>query len=276
MQHSFGVIGGDRRQAALTHLLEEDGYVVYSYGLEKWGANGTVSLDRAAEADVVVLPLPLCREEGVLNCEEMLMTTECLFRQLRPHQIVLAGNVQEEQWKEAKDCGLLLLDYFRREELVVANAAATAEVAVRVAMERLDRTLLGQECLVLGFGRIGKLLSYRLHGLGARVTAAARKPEDLAWIRAYGWDALNTRFMDGELGKFGVVFNTIPFPVLDGGLLEQLPARCLCIELASVRGIDGAMAEQQGKQYVWARSLPGRFVPCTAAEAIRDAIYYMI
>ena len=66
----------------------------------------------------------------------------------------------------------------------MANAAATAEAAIQVAMERLDRTLLGMECLVLGFGRIGKLLCHRLHGLGARVSAAARRPADLAWVSA--------------------------------------------------------------------------------------------
>ena len=158
----------------------------------------------------------------------------------------------------------------------MANAAATAEGAIQVAMERLDRTLLGQECLVLGFGRIGKLLSYRLHGLGARVTATARKAEDLAWIRACGWDALDTRCMDGELKRFGVVFNTIPSRILDETLLEQLPANCLCVDLASVQGIDGAEAERLGKMYIWARSLPGKLVPLTAAAAIRDAIYYII
>ena len=72
-----------------------------------------------------------------------------------------------------------LEDYFLREELTVANAAATAEAAIQVAMEHLDRTLLGMDCLVVGFGRIGKLLSSRLHGLGGRVTATARKPGDL-------------------------------------------------------------------------------------------------
>ena len=276
MQRSFGVIGGDRRQAELARLLMEDGHTVYSYGLGKWKPGSAASLERTSSADIVILPLPLCRGESVLNCEEAPMPTVDLFRQLRPRQMVLAGQVKEEQRREAEACHLRLVDYFQREELTVANAAATAEGAIQIAMESLDRTLLGQECLVLGFGRIGKLLSYRLHGLGARVTATARKAEDLAWIRAYGWQALDTRCMDGELRRFGVVFNTIPSRVLDERLLEQLPADCLCVDLASVQGIDGAEAERLGKAYIWARSLPGKLVPCTAAAAIRDAVYYII
>jgi dipicolinate synthase subunit A len=188
----------------------------------------------------------------------------------------LAGQVKDGQRREAESCGVCLTDYFLREELVIANAAATAEGAIQIAMERLDRTLLGLDCLVLGFGRIGRLLSHRLHGLGAKVTVAARKSEDLAWIRAYGWRALNTGDLDGTLGHFGVVFNTVPSLILNEALLQQLPNNCLCVELASVQGIDLAAADRMKIPNVWARSLPGKLAPLTAAAAIRDTVYYII
>lgn len=275
MNKTFGVIGGDRRQAELAQLLEADGHTVYTYGVGGTGT-GPEALDRAASAETVILPLPLCRGDGVLNCEESPMPTADLFRRFRARQLLLAGQVKPQQRREAEERGLRLEDYFLREELTVANAAATAEAAVQVAMERLDRTLLGMDCLVLGFGRIGKLLSHRLHGLGARVTAAARKPGDLAWIRAYGWRALETGALDGRLAGFGAVFNTVPSLVLDGPLLSQLPKDCLCVDLASVPGIDQTTAAALGLPWVWARSLPGRLVPRTAAAVIRDAVYYIM
>lgn len=273
MNKTFGVIGGDRRQAELARLLAGDGHSVRTYGLDRWKGVGADTLDRAASADVVVLPLPLCKGDGVLNCEEGAVPTADLFRRFRPGQRVLAGQVRPRQQEEAKALGLTVEDYFLREELAVANAAATAEGAVQTAMERLDRTLLGMDCLVLGFGRIGKLLSCRLHGLGARVTATARKPEDLAWIRAYGYRALETGKLDGKLDAFGAVFNTVPSPVLDGPLLAQLPGDCLLMDLASVRGIEAA---ENGRPVLWARSLPGRLAPRSAAAAIRDAVYYIL
>jgi len=276
MEKSFGVIGGDRRQAELARLLEADFCHVCTYGLRCWKAPGAEGLERAVQADVIVLPLPLCRGDGVLNCAEAPMTTMDLFRQLRPEQVVLAGQVQMQQKQEAELCGLNLKDYFQREELTVANAAATAEAAIQVAMEHLERTLLGMECLVLGFGRIGKLLSYRLAGLGARVTATARKSADLAWIRAYGLKAVETTRLDNALESYGVVFNTIPHLILDEKLLSRLNGDCLCVDLASKQGIDPEAAERLKLHYVWARSLPGRFIPCTAAEVIRDAVYHIL
>lgn len=276
MEKTFGLIGGDRRQAELSHLLAADGNTVYTYGLDDWKPAGAGDLDRAAGADVIVLPLPLCRGDGALNCREDPMPTAELFHRLCPGQRVLAGQVRPQQHREAADCGLTLEDYFLREELTVANAAVTAEGAVQAAMERLDETLLGMECLVLGFGRIGKLLCHRLQGLGARVSAAARRPSDLAWIRAYGWRALETGALDGELSRFGAVFNTVPSPVLGAALLKQLPGRCLLVDLASCQGIDLAAAESLGLPNVWARCLPGRLSPRTAAAVIRDTVYYIL
>lgn len=276
MNKTFGVIGGDRRQAELAGLLEADGCMVRTYGLGTWRSEDETSLRQTAACDVVILPLPLCQGDGVLNCRESPVPTLELFRSLRPDQLILAGQVKPKQMREAELCGLKVEDYFLREELTVANAAATAEAAIQVAMEQLDRTLLGMDCLVVGFGRIGKLLSSRLHGLGARVTASARKPGDLAWIRAYGWQALETGGLDGQLESFGAVFNTVPSLILDTALLSQLPPGCLCVDLASVPGIDLAAAESLGLPHVWARSLPGRLVPRTAAAVIRDAVYYIL
>ena len=276
MSKTFGIIGGDRRQAELARLLAADGNTVYTYGLARWKPGGEGTLRRAADADVVILPLPLCKEDSMLNCESSLLPTIELFRQLRPEQIILAGQVKNTQQKEAAVCGLRLHDYFLREELIVANAAATAEGAIQVALEQLDRSLLGMDCLVLGFGRIGKLLCHRLHGLGARVTATARKPEDLAWIRAYGWHAKETGKLDGMLSSYETVFNTVPSLILDRQLLQQLPAECLCVDLASVQGIDQVAAEDLGLRAVWARSLPGRLMPRTAAAVIRDAAFYIL
>ena len=169
MNRTFGVIGGDRRQAALASLLREGGRQVCTYGLEEPG-----DLERAASADVVILPLPLCREPGVLNCSGGTLATAALFRRFRPAQLLLAGQVAPAQRTEAAELGLTLEDYFLREELTVANAAATAEAALQVAMEHLDRTLLDTDCLVLGFGRIGNCSR---SGCGAWGSGSRRRPE---------------------------------------------------------------------------------------------------
>ena len=186
MRLKFGVIGGDQRQAELVRLLREDGYETVASGLGFWMEEET-PLEETAAADVVILPLPLCREAGYLNCRGERLPVGEVLDLFRSEQLILGGQIKAEQHREAQARGLRLVDYFCREELTVANAAATAEAAIQTAMEQLDRTLWGTSCLILGFGRIGRLLAHRLQGLGVSVTVAARSPEAKAWIRAYGY-----------------------------------------------------------------------------------------
>ena len=50
----------------------------------------------------------------------------------------------------------------------------TAEGAIQLAMEELPITLHGARVLVIGYGRLGRVLADRLAGLKARVSVAAR------------------------------------------------------------------------------------------------------
>lgn len=141
----FGIIGGDRRQEELLALLRRDGYTVAACGVA-----GEMDWDAAVAAEVVILPLPLCKEGDTLNIEGPRRGAGALFRQLRRDQLILAGQVKPAQAALAAELDLKLVDYFRREELTVANAAATAEGTVQVILERLERSLLGES--VFGAG----------------------------------------------------------------------------------------------------------------------------
>ena len=52
----FGIIGGDRRQEELLALLRRDGYTVAACGVA-----GEMDWDAAVAAEVVILPLQLCK-----------------------------------------------------------------------------------------------------------------------------------------------------------------------------------------------------------------------
>ena len=275
MQLKFGVIGGDQRQVELVRQLREDGYETAACGLGFWLGEET-PLEETAAADVVILPLPLCREAGYLNCRGERLPIGEVLDLFRSEQLILGGQIKAEQHREAQARGLRLVDYFCREELTVANAAATAEAAIQTAMEQMDRTLWGTSCLILGFGRIGRLLAHRLHGLGVDVTVAARSPEAKAWIRAYGYHERDIHNLTGNMDDYQIVFNTVPSQVMGEREIERLRGDCLCIDLASVPGIDQQALDRIERPYVWARFLPGRMVPKTAAEIIRDTTYNIV
>ena len=175
------------------------------------------------------------------------------------------------------DYGLTLLDYYAREETQVANAVPTAEGALQLAMESTDSTLHNSRCLIIGYGRIGRLLADRLLALGAEVTVSARKYGDLAWIEAWGCHSVQTGALTGQLERFDLIFNTAPALILDGARLRETRKNCVIIDLASAPGgVDLEAAKRLSRQVILAPGLPGKVAPRTAAAAIRDSVYHIL
>ena len=143
----FAIAGGDMRQARLAAMLARDGHRVYVSYMEKAGEiDGTeaVSAEKAfADADCIILPLPALDSAGMLNTplSQQKISAEELLRLVPVHTPVYGGRLGKSFTETAEELGLQAEDYFLREELKIANAAATAEGAVQIAMEETPITL---------------------------------------------------------------------------------------------------------------------------------------
>ena len=283
MRHELDIwiIGGDQRQVRLAGLLAEDGHTVHTLGLGPVGAGVKEEgeLSGAALADCVVLPLPVAAPGGRLNAPLAAepLTLEGVFAALRPGQVICAGRVDDITDALARDRGLVLHDYFAREELAVANAVPTAEGAIQIALEEMPVTLHNCRALVIGYGRLGRALAPRLAGLGARVSVAARKYAHLAWAEGFGFGTEHTGELKGWLCGYDLIVNTVPAPVLGEEELKELKPECVVIDLASLPGgVDFAAAQALGVKAIQALSLPGRVAPATAAAYLRSTICHIL
>ncbi len=278
MRPAISILGGDLRQVCLARLLSEDGWMVTTWGLEKGGGDGGAPLDQALEGDILLLPMPVCRN-GMLHLPltDTELEAERLWARLRYDQLLLGGMTGNLSRRLMADYGLTLLDYYDREETQVANAVPTAEGALQLAMESTDRTLHSSRCLIIGYGRIGRLLADRLLALGAEVTVSARKYGDLAWIEAWGCRGVQTGALTGQLDRFDLIFNTAPALILDGTRLRETREDCVIIDLASAPGgVDLEAAKRLSRRAIPAPGLPGKVAPRTAAAAIRDSVYHIL
>ena len=281
-EKNIWVVGGDLRQVKLAELLSDDGHWVQTYAIDHRPdpnlLSGSDTLRGIGEADCVILPLTMTRDDGILNAplSDQKVPVRTILDQLTPKQFICAGRVTKPIAEYANSKNLTLLDYFCREELAIMNAVPTVEGAIQIAMEELPTTLFGTRILVIGFGRLGKLLAHRLKSLGAKVTVSARKYADLAWIESYGYCSEHTDQLDGWLGGYQLVINTVPALVLDRARLHDLDQGALVIDLASQPGgVDDAAAEELGVKALHALSLPGKVAPVTSGKIIRDTIRHM-
>lgn len=282
----FAIIGGDLRIVKLAEMLAKDENQIYVYGLEKAedlrNKPNIVQCDTikktVQEAEIVIGPIPFSSNGNTVNapfCDKEITIREMMH--VINAKVLIAGGITPEVYDMANDEYIEIIDILKREELAVLNTIATAEGTIQVAIENTNKILHGSEVLILGFGRIGKVLARKLAGLAVKVTCAARKDEDLAWIQAYGHKATNINSIGPNLSQFDIIINTVPHMILTEERLANVKKECLLIDLASnPGGIDKKAVKDKNLKFVWALSLPGKVAPTTSAEFIKDTIYNIV
>ena len=279
MINKISIIGGDLRVIKLAEMLIEEGVEVFSYGLEKADMedlNKCKTLEETIEASNVVLgAIPFSSNGKVINTpfSSNKISVEELMSKLSKKTLI-AGALKQEIYEMASENDVKIIDILKREELAVLNAVSTAEGTIKIAIEETLKNLHGSNILVLGFGRIGKILSNMLKGFGAKVACEARKHSDLAWIKAYGYEPIPLSNLKENLNRFDIIINTIPYIILDKDNLDNVRKDALVIDLASnPGGVDRDAIKEKQIKFIWALSLSGKVSPVTSAEFIKETLY---
>ncbi len=279
---TFAVAGGDLRQIYVAQGLAAEGHNVRIFGFDNY-SNNIAGIEICsdiesllADADYVVFPLPYSTDGVHLNTPYLSYSVRLcdIYEKIRTSMTVFGGRFSS---RELNSRGIKTIDYFEREELQILNAVPTAEGAVYIAMQERPYTVCGSKCLVVGYGRIGKVLSSLLKGLNASVTVSARRFEDLASIRSMGIMPIKTKNIEQTAGEYDIIFNTVPAMVLDKSVLSSVKKNALIVDLASKPGgVDFNEAKALGLNVVWSLSLPGKVAPVSAGQFIKDTIVNII
>jgi len=280
----YAVIGGDLRNVKMAEAIRSDGNRVSLFGFKNAGFGSSLTeaedLEAAiADSDIVIGPLPCTNENEILNApfHDSKIHISDVFRIMKENQLFIAGRISGRILQIAQSYNIMPIDILEREEMAVLNAIPTAEGAIQIAMEELPITLNGSNVLILGYGRLGKVLANMLTGLGSEVYVATRKYPDIAWLKAYGIKPVYMDDLDKYLAGMDLIINTIPSRILDQEKLELIGKESLVIDLASKPGgVDFDKAKMIGIKVIWALSLPGKVAPVTAAGYMKQTIYNIL
>ena len=252
----YCILGTDNRSIKLRELYIKEGNKIYDY----------------IDGDYIIAPIPFSRDDEKIN-GEILTLNNILNLPNVQDKIIFSGAISNNVKTRLKQNNIKYYDLMELDELAILNGISTAEGAISTAIEMTDFTLCESDVLVMGFGRIGKILSKMLDGIGANVYVEARKEQDLAMVRAMGYTSVNLSDLDKYLPKFNIIFNTIPTMMLDKDKLNVINKDCSIIDLASnPGGIDFEYAKEIGINVVWALALPGKVAPLSSAIYIKEAI----
>ena len=162
------MIGGDLRMVHLAKMMHQDGFEITTYGLEKAeelqnlsGIEKENSLEETIQkSPVIITSIPLSKDGVNVNTpySDVKVSVKDLFCNCKGKTLI-SGKI-DTSWKETKE--IKCYDILENEDYQVLNAIATAEGAIQIAMEEFPKTLSGSKILVMGFGRIGKVLAKKL------------------------------------------------------------------------------------------------------------------
>ena len=279
MNENISIIGGDLRIAYLAKLFQEDKKNVYTFGLENSEIikNSSVIICETLEecincSDIIISGIPFSKDNIYVNTVFTNNKIEIIeIAKNLNNKTFFAGKIPKSFYDQAKNAKII--DIMENEKMAILNSISTAEGAIKIAIEETDFTLHGSNILILGFGRIGKILAKTLSSFGANIFCEARKEQDLTWIEALGYNKIKLENLDKTLEKYDIIFNTIPHIILDKQKLYHVKKDVLIIDLASnPGGVDKEACDLLGIKVLHALSIPGKIAPKSAAEIIKNII----
>ena len=265
----FWILGGDERNRWAAEYLCGIGHEVHTFGVP-----GCSDEPMPLYMERTVLPFPSF--QGALLRGVSAIPIEEILHRVDGDSTIFGGLIGT--WARAfAHRKARVFDLYGSEPLTTANAVPTAEGAICLATEHSPITLHGANCLVLGYGRVGKILAAKLQALSAHVTVALRKAADQALAEALGLATDQICVYSRGLTQYDFVFNTVPAEVLTGEQMACLRKDCVLLELASAPGgFSRTQCEALGLTCCHAPGLPGKFAPKTAGILYAQSILTLL
>ena len=262
MSMNFCIIGGDLRSFFLAKILSKEKHEVTLYGFDK--LENFKECEKYDEmirnSDNIVLPIPFSKDNQYVNMP--FSNKDIAIRELSyylENKTIFVGNIHQELKEDLHRKHNQVIDFMSKEEFAILNAIPTAEATIEIILKNTKKILQNSNCLIMGFGRIGKVLAYKLKGLSAKVTCMVTSEVEKAWAVAYGYETTRIENLQNNCTKFkqyDIMINTIP-KVIFREELKGVKKETLIIDLASKPyGIDRNLVEQENLNFIEALGLP--------------------
>lgn len=271
--YAFTVLGGDARHTVLCRRLTALGHPVAAFHVSGLPDAAPTLMRALSAASCVILPIPAF-SGGYLRADDAFwpLPASALLPALPPRCLLFGGGLGP-YGEELQAAGHTVVDLSSLPPVAAESTVATAEGALQLAMEALPVTLHGTSVLVIGWGKIGKVLTHRLRALGAQVTVSVRDPSARLLAQSLDLPADLTGQYSLGLGQYQLIVNTVPAPVLTEAQLAETDPDCCFLELASTPGgFDPALCRRLGRTAIVGRGLPGKVAPVTTGEALADGV----
>ena len=199
MKYDFAVVGGDKRLFYLAKFLVKKKFKVVGLGLSKLKNENCEFHFSSSWSQMLsnsrnwVLPVPVSRDGVFLNCSDepsLRFKLDELVSLVKNNIGIFGGAFSPDFFSVLSSRAGFIYDYLKNESFAVFNASLTAQAAVAQALLKSPVDFMSRRCLVLGFGRCGKLLALKLKSFCRKVVVCMRNELEMAWANAFGFEVL--------------------------------------------------------------------------------------
>lgn len=167
-------------------------------------------------------------------------------------------------------------DYNKNESFLLTNSYLTAEGAIALFKENSEKSLLGANVLISGYGRIGKALHRLLNAYGSSVTVCDRSNVNRTQAVHNNAKAITLIELSQD-NNYDVIFNTVPQLIFSKSEIDAFSKDTMFIELASFPGgIDKLYAKSKGVNLIDGKQLPLRYSAEAAGALVAKTVLSMI
>ena len=276
MLFDFSIIGGDDRLSYMAKDLSDMNFNVTTYKTtskihdQKIKQANSIK-DAVINSKNIICPTPLTRDGKSIinkfdNCE---ISIKELQNNLSSTQRFFAGCISKKFVSFANEKNIFIYDYIKNDSFAIYNAIATAESAIAEAILNNPINMHSSNCLVLGFGKCGKLIAHKLKNLCKTVTICARNKNDRAFANAYGYESFDMYQLKTNIQNFQYIFNTIPTPILNKEIISNISEFAFVLDITSV-GTDLNACKEKSINAKISLAFPGKFKAKSSAKILTN------
>lgn len=272
------LIGGDNRTRYLDRFFTSKQYSTYCFGVYAPIDFTALKYALGLQYVSIILPLPVTKDGNSVQCPliNSALPFETLLQLTAAENTVYGGLIPKNLTELCLRKGIRTVEYYD-EEVIVQNAALTAEGTLQVLREHGVDLQTHPRIAVTGFGRVAKATARALLAAGCVPTIAARNSLALADAEAMGCAALPLSTLLADASGFDVLINTVPVPLFRETELARTKQTVCIVDVASAPfGVDFEAAKALSRTAVKAQSLPGKYTPQAAAEVIGEKLFQLI
>lgn len=170
--------------------------------------------------------------------------------------------------------GIKSYSYLEDLQFQLINTILSVEGSISDLIANTDFSLYNAKVLILGYGKIGKILSKHLKKMGSEIVIACRDQKDIISAYMNEYKVVNINDISNKcLSTVNIIVNTIPVNILTDNQLTKINNSCYFLDVASK---PGALLSEQNKQikfkFKQLLGIPGLYSPKSAAKAIYSSL----